>query len=104
MSSMKSVAHAGPKPSGGRRVVRGVALLGLLAISAVAGVGVGAIRGSAGSAIDPQAKEGVAHAAAPEAVDRQAQGPGTQVAERMGPFEYTVNSVLGRYLNVPGTD
>lgn len=88
----------------GGRVARTAALLGLLAACAAVGAGVTVVKGSPVAGLGPGAADGVAYAAAPEAADLQAQRPGTQVAEPMGPFEYTVNTVLGRYLNVPGTD
>lgn len=30
--------------------------------------------------------------------------PATEAVDRMGPFEYVVNAVIGRSLNVPGKD
>ena len=90
--------------SGRRAISRRSALLGALAIIGAAGaMGIFA-RGEPGTRVGPGATDGVAYAAASEAADLQSQRPTTHVVERMGPFEYTVNSVLGRYLNVPGTD
>ena len=98
------VAFDGARISGRRRLGSFTALLGLLALSAALGAVALAVRGGPGAGFGPGATDDVAYAAVPEAVDLQVQRPATQVAERMGPFEYTVNSVLGRYLNVPGTD
>ena len=98
------VAFDGARVSVRRRLAPFTAILGLLALSAALGAVALAVRGGPGAGFGRAGTDDVAYALALEAVDLQAQRPATQVAERMGPFEYTVNSVLGRYLNVPGTD
>ncbi len=104
MIAPRSPSVPSPPGPGRRNLVRAVVFLGLLAACAATGMGVLALGGNAAADVGLASSERVTEASSSRLADPPAQTSGTQVAERMGPFEYTVNSVLGRSLNVPGTD